>query len=284
MPASRFISFSGALLAAVIFCSLVQGEVIFSEDFESGSLGERWEKYSDDPARGGFETRAGYVHSGSKSYRISAPAYVGKGRVIEGRVYKESDSWIVTWFLPGYDQVYIRWYAKFAEDFEGRGMHWCQFWACRPDNPRSVLGGAGRRPDGTDRFIANVEPVGEDAMPPPGKIAFYTYWPDMQPSADGNYWGNYFFPEEPFFIERGRWYCFEMLVKCNQPGKKDGEQALWIDGREILRVDGMRWRDTETLKLNMAMFGNYSGNSRHDRIYWIDDIVIATEYVGPLKK
>ncbi|HLA40802.1 MAG TPA: hypothetical protein VJ417_12445, partial [Candidatus Glassbacteria bacterium] len=67
MPASRFISFSGALLAAVIFCSLVQGEVIFSEDFESGSLGERWEKYSDDPARGGFEIGAGYVHSGSKS-------------------------------------------------------------------------------------------------------------------------------------------------------------------------------------------------------------------------
>jgi hypothetical protein len=284
MPALKTFFPFCALLVAVVFWSTARGEVIFSEDFESGDLGQRWEKYSEDPARGGFESRPGYVHLGAKSYRVSAPAYQGEGRVIRGRVTRESDSWIRTWFLPGYDRVYIRWYTKFAEDFEGRGMHWCQFWACRPDNPRSVLGGAGRRPDGTDRFIVNVEPVGVDAMPPPGKIAFYTYWPDMPPSADGNYWGSYFFPEKPFFIERGRWYCYEMLVKCNQPGKKDGEQALWIDGKEILRMEGIRWRDTETLKLNMAMFGNYSGNSKYDRIYWMDDLVISTEYVGPMEK
>ena len=54
-------------------------------------------------------------------------------------------------------------------------------------------------------------------------------------------------------------------------------------GNEILRVDGMRWRDVESLKLNMAMFGNYSSNSQHDRTYWLDDVVISTEYVGPVK-
>jgi hypothetical protein len=30
----------------------------------------------------------------------------------------------------------------------------------------------------------------------------------------------------------------------------------------------------------MAMFGNYSSNSREDRTYWLDDVVISTEHVG----
>jgi hypothetical protein len=270
-----------AAAAVALFCAAASGEIILSEDFESDVLHERWEKYRGDPARGGFETRPDYVYSGKKSYRISAPAFQGEGKKLGGRVLRESDSWIRTWFLPGYDRVYIRWYAKFAEDFGGRGMHWMQFWACRPDNPRSVLGGAGRRPDGTDRFIVNVEPRVTGSMEPPGQIVFYTYWPDMKPAPDGRYWGNYFYPDQPFVIERGRWYCFETLIRCNTPGRKDGEQALWIDGKEILRVGNMRWRDVESLKVNMAMFGNYSSNSQHDRTYWLDDIVISTEPVGP---
>ncbi|MFC1614837.1 hypothetical protein ACFL5K_06020, partial [Gemmatimonadota bacterium] len=72
--------------------------------------------------------------------------------------------------------------------------------------------------------------------------------------------------------------------KCNEPGQKDGEQALWIDGKEILRVQGMRWRDTESLKLNMAIFGNYRGNAKYELTYWMDDLVISTEYVGPMEK
>jgi hypothetical protein len=276
--------FSLLIMAAVIIYSPIRGEIIFSEDFESGALGEGWEKYRDDPVRAGFETRSPYVHSGGKSYRITSPANVGEGRIVRGRTLKESDSWIRAWFLPGYETVYIRWYAKFSEDNKQPGMHWCQFWGSRTDNARSVLGGAGRRPDGTDRFIANVEPIPVDGMPPMGKIGFYTYWPDMKQSSDGRYWGNYFFPEEPFWIELGRWYCFEMMIKCNDPGKKNGEQALWIDGKEIMRVDGMRWRDVETLKLTMAMFGNYRGNARHDLTYWMDDLVISTEYVGPMDK
>ena len=283
MPPTTIPSLAREALAAGLFCAAALGQVVLSEDFESGVLGERWEKYSEDPVRGGAETRPQYVHGGKKSYRISAPAFQGEGRTLDGRVLRESDSWIRTWFLPGYDRTYIRWYAKFAKDFGGRGMHWCQFWACRPDKPRSVLGGAGRKPDGTDRFIVNVEPRGLESMPPPGQIVFYTYWPDMKQSPDGRYWGNYFYPKEPFWLERGRWYCFEVLVRCNQPGKKDGEQVLWIDGKEVLRVAGLRWRDTESLKLNMAMFGNYSSNSRHDRTYWLDDVVISTEYVGPTK-
>lgn len=271
-------------LTLLALAAAASGQVVLREDFESGVLGEKWERYRDDPVRGGVETRPEYVHSGKYSYRISAPAFQGEGKSVGGRVLRESDSYIRTWFLPGYDNVYIRWYAKFAEDFGGRGMHWIQVWACRPDKPRSVLGGAGRRPDGTDRFIVNVEPRGVDSMPPPGQVVFYTYWPDMKASPDGRYWGNYFYPKEPFWIERGRWYGFELLIQCNEPGKSDGKQVLWIDGKEVLRTEGMRWRDVESLKVNMAMFGNYSSNSEHDRTYWLDDVVISSAPVGLLNR
>ena len=285
MKTSRALFLLAVVLLAGLLAPGARWESVFSEDFESGTLGNRWERYKEDPARGGFETRAAYVHSGKKSYRLTALAYQGEEQILKGNAYKQSDTWLRTWFLPGYETVYIRWYAKFAEDFDqGKNMHWFQIWACRPDDPRSVLGGAGRRPDGTDRFIANVEPMPIDGQPPMGSIGFYTYWPDMKQSRDGRYWGNYFRPEKPVFIGLGRWYCFEMMIKCNVPGKNDGEQALWIDGEEVLRTSNMRWRDIDALKVTMLMFGNYSSRARYERTYWMDDLVVSTEYVGPMDK
>ncbi len=272
-----------ATMITGLFCAPDDSRVVMSEDFESGSLGDGWERYRNDTARGDFEMRPEYVHTGKKSYRLTALA-TGEGKTIRGRVYRESDSWLRAWFLPGHDLTYVRWYVRFAGDFDqGRGMHWVQLWGCRPDDPYSVLGGAGRKPDGTDRFITTLDPLRKEGVDPPGQVAFYTYWPDMKQSADGYYWGNYFYPEVPFAIERGRWYCFEVMVKANEPGAKDGEQALWIDGEKIMHVKEMRWRDVETLKLNMVMFGLYLGHYEKECTYWIDDVVISTDYVGPIK-
>jgi len=285
MNTARTLFLLAAMLLAGLLAPEAHSEVILSEDFESGALGDRWERYKEDPVLGGFEKRPKYVHSGKKSYRLTAPAYKGEQQILKGHAFKQSDTWLRIWFLPGYDRVYIRWYAKFAEDFDqGKNMHWFQIWACRSDAPRSVLGGAGRKPDGTDRFIANVEPYRVEGVSRPGQVRFYTYWPDMKQSRDGYYWGNHFYPEQPFVIERGRWYCFEMMVKCNEPGEKDGEQALWINGKEIMRVDGIRWRETGTLKLNMLIAGLYIHYCEHDCTYWLDDLVISTDYVGPMKR
>ena len=269
------------LMAFALMCPSLRAEVLFTEDFESGELGGKWEVYREGEEYGGFETREEFVHTGGMSYRITGPVPTGEGRMEHGRYYKESDSWIRTWLKEVQGTIYIRWYAKFSQANEDLGMHWCQFWGTRQDNARKVLGGAGRRPDGTDRFIANVEPghVGGDTSKP--QIRFYTYWPDMKQSPDGKYWGNYFYPEQPFYIEKGRWYCYEFMLNCNEPGKSDGEQALWIDGEKAMLVSNMRWRDVKELGLKMAMFGNYRGRANTELTYWLDDIIMSTEYVGP---
>ncbi|MBW7995122.1 MAG: hypothetical protein FVQ81_00840 [Candidatus Glassbacteria bacterium] len=282
---SRLSRIAISILTALQLAALpLAAEIIIDEGFESGALGDNWERYKNDPERGDFESRPEHVHSGKKSYRITTYAVTGETRLIRGHEYKESDSWLRAWFLPGYDTTYIRWYVKFARDFDqGRGMHWCQFWGCRPDNPQSVLGGAGRRPTGEDRFITTLDLKPMPDTDPPGQVAFYTYWPEMKQAPDGYYWGNFFYPDTPVIIERDKWYCFEVMVKTNRPGEKDGEQAAWVNGEKIMHITGMRWRDVESLKLNMAMFGCYIGYCEHDCTYWIDDVVISTGYVGPLR-
>ena len=268
---------------ALLYTTPLPAETILREDFETDSLSLAWERLSDDPARADIESRPEYVHSGKRSFRLTSFAVQEDEKIIHGYSYKESDSWIRTWFLPGYDQVYVRWYARFAEDFDQtRHMHWCGLRGSRTDNPKSGFGRAGERPDGYDRFTTSVEPGLTKGHEPPGQVRFYSYWPDMKQSGDGKYWGNHFYADPPFFIERGRWYCFELMVKMNEPGEKNGEQALWVDGEKIIHINGIRWRETELLKLNTFKFGLYIHYCTHDCTYWVDDPIISTDYVGPM--
>jgi hypothetical protein len=272
------------MAVCLMFFSTLRAEIIFSENFEDMDLGEHWEILHDDSVHAGFETRADYVRSGKASYRLTSPAPQGEAYEIHGYQYRESDSWIRTWFLPGHDQVYVRWYAKFDKDFQqGRQMHWCGLRGARSDNPNSGFGKAGARPDGTDRFTTSIEPAFTKGHEPPGQMCFYSYWPEMKQSGDGKYWGNRFYADPSFFIERDRWYCFEMMVKLNEPGERDGEQALWVDGQKIIHEKNFRWRDSEILKLNLFKFGLYIHYCEHDCTYWVDDLVISNEYTGPEK-
>ncbi|HUU28848.1 MAG TPA: hypothetical protein VM123_13640 [archaeon] len=253
----------------------LRSEVLFTEDFESGSLGQQWEKNTDDPARSDFEYRPQYVHSGKASYRLTTLDRGGK----------DMGSNIKHFFLPGVDKAYFRWYGMFAEDFDqGRNMHYIFITGSRTDDKYSPLGKAGQRADGTNFFVTNLEPAlhgGE--YPPPGIMGFYTYWPDMKPDPNsGKYWGNRFEPETPVQIVRGRWYCFECMIKLNDPGKQNGEQAFWIDGDKKFHQTGIRWRDSEILKLNMLNLEIYLHRSVKENTVWFDDVVISTGYIGPM--
>ncbi|HUU29001.1 MAG TPA: hypothetical protein VM123_14425 [archaeon] len=250
------------------------GEVVFSDDFESGVLAERWEGINSTRPEGlGFETRAEYVHSGKRSLRLTAHENGGNASVAQ----------VTRWFMPGYDRLYFRWYAMFAVDFDqGNLMHWTFIGGSRTDNKWSAFGTAGLRPGGADFFTTMLEPWrnwGE--YPPPGALHFYTNYPDMTQAPDGNYWGNHFDPQKPFLPDRGRWYCFEVMVKLNTPGSRDGEQAFWIDGEKILHADSIRWRDSEVLKLNAFWFGVYIHKAVRDNTCWYDDLIISTDYIGP---
>lgn len=258
------------------FC-LSGGQVILEEGFESGTLGEGWEKNTQDTTRLAFEYRPEYVHSGRASYRVTTLDRQGG----------DMGSNIKFFFLPGVDKAHFRWYGMFDRDFDqGRAMHYVFITGSRTDDRYSPLGKAGQRADGTNFFVTNLEPsVQRGKFSPPGVMGFYTYWPEMKPDPNtGKYWGNRFEPDTPVRIERGRWHCFEVMVKLNAPGGSDGEQAFWIDGDKKYHQTGLRWRDSDILRLNMLNLEIYIHSSTRKNTVWFDDVKISTEYIGPLEK
>jgi len=244
--------------------------VIFTENFESGDLS----KWDDSDPNSAPEVKLvaerGLVHAGKQSVQLEAKP--GKG----------SGADLTKLFMPGYRTVYGRWYCRFAPDFDqGNLMHFVHLAALEN---RWELGKSGSKPNGADRFSTGLEPWRDwGRNPAPGAMGFYSYWVDMKPDPSGPYYGNAFRPSDPpVLIERGRWYCMEMMLKCNTPGRADGEQAFWIDGELKGRYTGFRWRTTPDLKVNCLWVLLYIHDNKQVNRVWFDDIVVATEPVGPM--
>ncbi|MBW7995130.1 MAG: hypothetical protein FVQ81_00880 [Candidatus Glassbacteria bacterium] len=262
------------LLSAFIYPSILKAGKIFADDFESGELAGKWNQVNiRTPAHGGYETNPEHVFSGRRSLRLTAVANDGQSSVAQ----------VQCWFMPGYDRLYYRWYAKFAPEFdEGNHMHWTMIGGSRTDDKYSGFGKAGIMPNGTDFFTTMLDPWRNwKKYPPPGALCFASSWPEMKPGRDSVHYSNHLLPEVPFVPERGRWYCYEVMVGLNDPGQKNGEQAFWIDGKKLLHVKNLRWRDSDVLRLNFFWFAVYIHQAQQDNTCWYDDLVISTVYLGP---
>jgi len=248
--------------------------VLFVDDFETGDFKETVARWGDGRVEGRV-AHAEDVPSGSPGRRSV--------RIRFGHLY--------THFRPA-DRVHVRYYIKFHPDC-GYTHHLPFLLADRVPTPWPK-GFAGKKPGGDQFFGSALDAWGDwGKLPPPGKWMLYSYWQEMKKSGDGMYWGNSFeAPQEP--IERGRWYCLEMMIRANStPEAADGEQAFWVDGKLVGLFKGMRWRSTDKLKLNSfwLLHDGETGSTLHadkehaKRVYdlWFDDLVIAMEYIGPVQ-
>jgi hypothetical protein len=247
--------------------------VFFYDDFETGDV-SKWENRDSDLDNPNLKvvSDSQHVFAGEYAVEISAP----KG--------KESGGKLPVWFLPGHDTVYARWYCMFAPDFDqGNHMHFVHLLGGPPDQPFAAFGKAGLLPG--DYFTTGFEPWRDwGRHPAPGAMAFYTYYLDMKRSGDGRYWGNLFNTEPLFIVEPGRWYCMEIMVKCNTPGKRDGEQAAWIDGKKVVHVEGLRWRDSASIKVNCFWLLLYVHDSPKLNRVWFDNVALSRSYIGPVDR
>lgn len=274
-PITLMLSVPLCLLSIFVETGWSRDGVLFMEDFESGRL-DRWDADSDnnDPARIRLTADPAHVHGGT--YAAEFTAQVGQGT--GGKLNK--------WFMPGFDQVYVRWYCQFAGDFDqGNHMHFCHLLANRRDNKWSAFGKAGVKPAGDDFFTVGLEPWRDwGNNPAPGEMMFYSYHMDMPIDPKmGKYWGEMFCPSPKFIPGRGKWYCMELMVKANAPGQSDGEQAYWIDGELKGKYSGIRWRSDADLKINAFWLMLYVHNSPRVNRVWFDDVVIDDEYIGPIE-
>ncbi len=276
--------------------------VIFSEAFEEESLAvlrDRWESVQD-PENLSFSKDLPADSAGAQSLLMTYTGGQGTGSHLYRRL------------LPGYKQVFARFYVKFDPDcaqIHHFGTHLGGF---NPSTPWPQ-GGAGTKPDGDKRFTTGVEPYGLD-----WNWDFYTYWQGMHVHGDGNYWGTPFLsgvakPE----VKRGQWICVEMMVKVNDPvTSSNGEQAFWINGK-LWRVngqivshigkgfpkgrwtggwwspnhtsdsafEGFQWRSVEDLAVNYIWTYLYitKAPAGHTSKVWFDDIIVADQYIGPIQ-
>jgi hypothetical protein len=249
------------------------GDIIFTEDFEQFDP-RRWDTIT------------------SKTIEIVDGGRSGKCVQITSTLGQDTGGHLYKMLSPGLDTCYLRFYVKFEKE-HAYIHHFVHLTGYNPPT-RWPQGGAGERPPGDRRFSTGIEPWGFfGKYPAPGAWQFYSYWCEMKAARDGRFWGNSFAPEQPALVERDRWTCMEIMLKCNTVGEADGEQAFWIDGREIGRWGGIRWRTDEKLNVNGLWMLNYitenAVNQNRSRIteprkvnrVWFDDIVVSRSYIGP---
>ncbi|MEO8614085.1 MAG: hypothetical protein ABI600_03010 [Luteolibacter sp.] len=250
--------------------------VIFSEDFETKDYAARWDDVRNE---------------GKRVLSLVDPALPVLGRhclQVTADLESNTGGGLTKWFTSS-ETLFIRFYTKFDRECD-YVHHFVTLRANRSlqgEGRWSGFGKAGLLPKGDDYFITALEPAGEwTKWPAPGHWNFYTYWPDMKKAPDGNYWGNSFKPDQQADIKKGEWICAEFMLKHNTPGKPDGEQAYWINGRRMGSWTGIKWRTVPELMANSLTLESYVTDmwTKHQiNIVSFDNLVIAKEYIGPTR-
>lgn len=268
--------------------------VVFADDVESSTTGmlpdglaakqqttwnNPWDRawggsrITDDPE---------HVHAGHRALEFSTN---GPGSVA-----------VMKYISPGFDQLFVRYYLKYDDAFPG--AHHVGGWiqARAPGVPDV---NPGVKPDGTNQFDVLLDHWTFDpGVPPPGHLVAYVYHMDQQhkwgeqfyPSgktqpgvnAARGIFGPSFVPRKDFVPLRGRWHCYEFMVQANTPGQRDGRVAFWIDGRLAADFPNLRFRSADALKLNRVAVSMYESRNNGLHRVWIDDVVVATAYIGPM--
>jgi hypothetical protein len=101
-----------------------------------------------------------------------------------------------------------------------------------------------------------------------------------------NPWFRFSAYADPFtFLKFNRWYCYELGLYLNTPGKNDGEVRFWIDGVLQSRTTNIRFRDIESLLPTHSdlVLHRVGSNFQHEMKRYVDNIVISNRYIGPMK-
>ncbi|MGA9597395.1 MAG: DNRLRE domain-containing protein [Acidimicrobiia bacterium] len=150
-----------------------------------------------------------------------------------------------------------------------------------------IAGWGGRQSDGTNGWSARglyqptVTGSGNplDDTVPVGSYVYHAEQPTQY--GDNVLWQDGYLG----YLEKDRWYSIEQHLVLNTPGVNDGILETWIDGRLAYRQTNWRWRDVDSLKIEQIWLDFYHGGTDvpdHDISLYIDNVVIARSYIGPM--
>jgi hypothetical protein len=182
------------------------------------------------------------------------------------------------------EEIYFRYYLRFGND-----------WAPTLDGGKlpgisgtyDNAGWGGRRSDGTNGWSMRGKflRMPDDASPLHGRtmVGIYAYHADMT-----DFYGDNWIWTDGFrgLLERNRWYAIEQYVRINTPGQRDGIVRAWVDGVPVFERAGIRFRDTPRIKIEKVWMNVYHGGTApapRTMHLFIDNVVIARRYVGPMR-
>jgi len=256
-------------------------DVLFVESFESDRWRQQWVM---DPRSSLTLVAApddfGFQPLNGRALRVRVAKGVSLGLDIRHRLGDKG--------TPEPEEAYFRYYLRLGSD-----------WASDVDGGKlpglsgtyGRAGWGGREPDGYNgwnmRMSFALQPppghpgrdltvVGTEASLPKQRSPLHpenaaAIWP----WADG--FGG--------LLQRNRWYCIEQHVRLNTPGQADGVFRAWVDGRKVIDRAGIEYRYGNTLRIQEIWLNVYHGGidpAPHDMHLYIDDVVVARSYIGPM--
>jgi hypothetical protein len=258
--------------------------VLFADDFESySSASQLWNNWSNlyQQSNARIATETGNFYAGGKGLEFTLP-----------QMSAEVANAIEKSISPTEDTVFVRVYTKFDAGFNviGSGHNGITISShyCCPGVPAN----------GTNKFLVNVENSRDSSSEiSPGRTHSYVYYPEQR-DAYGDHWfpdgtvipftsipgdfGPYFIARPNFIPQLGRWYSYELMVKANTPGQRDGRVAIWIDGNLMADFQNVRLRDTSSLKIDKITLDLHAKtNTARVNKKWYDNVVVARSYIGP---
>jgi hypothetical protein len=263
-------------------------DVVFAENFESvsGSSLAVDEKWSNVWGLLAITTAGGDVHAGARALEVIATEP------------ERSQGAVHDFGTGALDLLFVRYYMKYHPDFPGMHHTGIDVFAGAPGVGQGDATGV--RPDGVRSFQAlldTLSPMFDWSPPgnrPPGILEVYCYHMDQldvygdifYSTGEGNgnlaLFGETFVPRDNVIPERGRWTSFEIMVKANTPGERDGRVAFWVDGRLAGDFPNIRFRTVEELRINQLIITTYVSELASNQAVWYDDIVAARSYIGPM--
>jgi hypothetical protein len=249
-------------------------DVLFFADFETGDGSDGWTS-----AGGTFETvdtdaALGFVPLSGRALKVlmaeGANLALSFTYEFQDEVGEEPD------------EIYWRYYLRFASDWnqtvDGGKMPGIA-------GTYGTAGWGGRPSDGTNGWSARgsfSETIPDD-NPLAGRtpLGYYCYHADME-GTYGDVW--HWLNDYRGLIPRNEWHAVEEYARMNTPGSNDGVLRTWVDGRLAFEKTDISMRTVDTLHIEEVWMNIYHGGtdvSPYDQHLYIDNVVIARDYIGP---
>jgi len=194
-------------------------------------------------------------------------------------------------FGDGYEEVYVRYYTKFDENYRAVRNHGSNLGGRDVTMKDAAWVGMAGILDVSSRgyFYSGTQPRGELGSPKL-EMGFYSYHLDKKGP-----WGENYEVRKKIPINVGTWHCVERHMKLNSvnttkaDGNADGLEELWIDGELSIRKEGVRLRRVPQVHITFFSLETYYHGLPEEfdhanpiKIYF-DNVVIARKYIGPMK-